>query len=101
MACFQPLLAVNFSLDYYTGKCSFTKEDGKQLVKILPRRAGMNLKDLRVRYGKQLMMLPCGHCVACAQDYARTWQARIMCEAEYYEKNVFSPSLIRMPRKPS
>lgn len=80
MACFQPLLAVDNGID---------PETGKHRVKILPRRETMNLENVRSRYGRSLMMLPCGHCVACAQDYARTWQARIMCEAEYYEKKCF------------
>lgn len=80
MACFQPLLAVDLGVD---------SETGKHRVKILPRRSDGNLETYRSKYGKSLMMLPCGHCVACAQDYARTWQARIMCEAEYYEKKCF------------
>lgn len=87
MSCFNPLLAVDLSLDRYSGKVLGTK-NGKHIVKILKNDAGF-FEYYRERYGKSLMMLPCGHCVACAQDYARTWQARIMCEAEYFEKSCF------------
>lgn len=80
MACFNPLLAVDNGVD---------PETGKHRIKILPKRSDLNLEKVRERYGNNLMMLPCGHCVACAQDYARTWQARIMCEALYYEKKCF------------
>lgn len=80
MACFHPLLAVDNGVD---------PETGKHRIKILPKRGDLNFETARERYGKSLMMLPCGHCVACAQDYARTWQARIMCEAMYHEKKCF------------
>ena len=80
MACFNPLLAVDNGVD---------PETGKHRIKILPKRSDLNLEKVRERYGNNLMMLPCGHCVACAQDYARTWQARIMCEALYHEKKCF------------
>lgn len=80
MACFQPLLAVDFGID---------SESNKHRIKILPRRADFNLNLAREKYGSNLMMLPCGHCIACAQDYARTWQARIMCESLYFDKKSF------------
>lgn len=80
MACFQPLLAVDNGVD---------PETGKHQIKILSKRVDLNLDTLRDRYGKSLMMLPCGHCIACAQDYARTWQGRIMAESLYHEKTCF------------
>ena len=77
MACYHPLIAVDYGMDSSTGK---------HHVKILPKRADSNLERLRSRFGNNLMMLPCGHCIGCAQDYARMWQARIM--AEYEERNI-------------
>lgn len=80
MACYNPLLAVDFGLD---------PETNKHKIKILPRRYDFNLEKAREKYGDNLMMLPCGHCVACSQDYARTWQSRIVAEAQYHEKKCF------------
>lgn len=80
MACFHPLLAVDYGV---------SPETGKHVIKILPQRADFNLALARERHQGQLMMLPCGHCVACAKDYARTWQARIMCERMYHAKACF------------
>lgn len=72
MACFQPLLAVDFGV---------VGESQKHSVKILPTQ-GKSLQDYRLKYGDSLMFLPCNKCVGCAQDYARAWQCRIMCEYE-------------------
>lgn len=92
MACFQPLLAVDFGFD---------KESQKHKIKIIPQRADYNLKLLRSRFGSSLMMLPCGHCVACAQDYARTWQGRIMAESLYHHKSCFLTLTYKYERKPN
>lgn len=81
MACFNPILAVDNGLD---------KETGKHSIKFVGfKHPEWDLAQFRSFYGDKLMMLPCGRCVACAEDYARTWQARIMCEAEYHVKNCF------------
>lgn len=92
MACFQPLLAVDFGID---------PETNKHKIKILPRRVDFDLKAYRSRYGDSLMMLPCGHCVACAQDYARTWQGRIMAESLYHDKSCFLTLTYKDERKPN
>lgn len=75
MSCYKPIPAVDLGID---------PETKKHRVKFLPQRYDDNLSFYRSRYGSSLMLMPCGHCVACCQDYARTWQCRIMCEAEYY-----------------
>lgn len=80
MACYHPNLAVDFGID---------PETHKHRIKFLPRRVDGDLASFRSKYGDSLMLMPCGHCVGCAQDYAREWQCRIMCEAEYYEKACF------------
>lgn len=80
MSCYKPIPAVDLGID---------PETKKHRVKFLPQRYDDNLAFYRSRFGSSLMLMPCGHCVACAEDYARTWQCRIMCEAEYYEKASF------------
>lgn len=80
MACYQPLLALDNGIDTSTGK---------HRIKILPKRVDQNLELLRSRYGDSLMMLPCGHCVGCAMDYAKMWQIRIMLEYGYHESGCF------------
>lgn len=79
MSCYHPLLALDLGI----------KEDGKHKIKILPRRADMNLKGLRDRYGDSLMLLPCGKCIGCIKDYKSSWAVRIMLEASLYKKNCF------------
>ena len=88
MACFQPNIAVAYG----------SREDGYKLKFIRHSDIDRSLEDIRAVYGNsrvgKLMFLPCGHCVACAQDYARAWQGRIMCEYESRrekgeEKSVF------------
>ena len=80
MSCLKPNLAVDLGID---------PETGKHRIKFLNMSKYLNLETARSVFGKDLMMLPCGHCIACAQDYARTWQARIMCERMYHEKACF------------
>lgn len=102
MACFQPLIAVNYNISY-DGKFHNTA-DGKQHIKILFQYKNLYsgvLKELRERYGKSLMFLPCNHCVACARDYSRMWQARIMCEYEYHDKACFLTLTYKKDRKPN
>lgn len=92
MSCFNPLLAVDNGINPDTGKHS---------IKILNMSKYLNLENARSVFGKSLMMLPCGKCVACAQDYARTWQARIMCEAQYHAKKCFITLTYRDDVKPN
>lgn len=92
MACMHPLLAVDYGVD---------PETGKHRIKILPRRADFNLALARSRYGDSLMMLPCNKCIACAKDYARMWQARIMCEFEYHQKACWLTLTYRKAAKPN
>lgn len=80
MSCYHPLIAVNNGID---------PETKKMKVKILPNRADMNLKKLRDRYGDDLLLLPCGHCIGCVSDYRNSWAVRILLEASLYEHNSF------------
>lgn len=83
MACYKPLLAYDHGID---------PETGKHRVEILPRRLGGQLTDLksyRSMYGDSLLLLPCGKCVGCLQDYKQSWAVRILLEASLYEHNCF------------
>lgn len=67
MSCSHPLLAVNF------GK----GEDGKYLMKILPRRHDQNIRSLEERYGHDnLMLIPCGCCAGCKKAHKKEWSVR-------------------------
>lgn len=79
MACLNPKYAVDLGV----------QENGKHKIKFIKKTEFDELQHLRGFYRGMLMMLPCGHCVQCAQDYARTWQLRIMCEALYHERKCF------------
>lgn len=92
MACFQPLLAVDNGID---------SETGKHRINFLNMSRYGSLERVRDIFGDKLMMLPCGHCVACAQDYARMWQARIVAESQYYEKKCFVTLTYREERAPN
>lgn len=80
MSCYDPLLAVDFGVD---------PETQKHRVKILPKRVDFNLDTLRARYGNSLLLLPCGKCIGCIQDYKNSWAVRILLEASLYERNCF------------
>lgn len=49
----------------------------------------MNLLKARALYGDDLLLLPCGKCIGCCNDYAKMWADRIVLEAGLYEKNCF------------
>lgn len=80
MACFQPLLAVDKGI----------KEDGKHDIQFVGlKHPEWDLAKFRSFYGDSLMMLPCGKCVACLQDYSRTWTVRLLAESLYYKEMCF------------
>lgn len=77
MSCTNPRLAIDFGI----------QENGKHKIKFL--RNFESFENERSFYRHTLMLIPCGHCPSCRKDYARTWQARIMCESQYHEKSCF------------
>lgn len=85
MSCLNPITALDFGI----------QDNGKRKIRILRPGEGLvhDMEEARLLQKESrlmnIMFLPCGHCVACAQDYARTWQLRILCEAQYYEKKCF------------
>lgn len=80
MSCYHPLLAVDYGVDPITAK---------HHVRLLPKRVDCNLDVLRSRYGDSLLLLPCGHCLGCANDYVHQWAVRILLEASLYKENCF------------
>ena len=86
MSCSHPIPALD--LGYKLNK------DGKQVrdIKLLDmkhRHYGFGLEELKKRYGKQLILLPCGHCYMCSVDYSRMWASRIMLETKDHLHNCF------------
>lgn len=80
MACYNPILAVDYGIDPNTLK---------HRVKLIPHRVDMNLEKARSLYGDMLLCLPCGKCIGCVNDYKNQWAVRILLEASLYEKNCF------------
>lgn len=80
MSCFHPLLALDLGLN---------EETGKRRVKLLPKRVDYNIQSLRDKYGSDLLLLPCGKCIGCINDYKSSWAVRILLEASLYKENCF------------
>lgn len=80
MSCTNPIIAVDYGID---------KNTGKHNIKILPRRPDRNLDYLRSLYGYNLMLLPCGSCIACRTSRAKDWSNRLYLESLQHEKNYF------------
>lgn len=80
MSCYHPITA----LDY-----GFNPETGNRKIKVFKPHLEENLNSLKDKYGDQLLLLPCGHCIGCAMDYSRQWSSRIMLEASKYDENCF------------
>lgn len=81
MSCYNPHLAVDYGLDPLNA--------GKHRVKFIPKRADLNIKQARDKYGESLLLLPCGHCIGCIKDYRNQWAVRILLEASLYRENCF------------
>ena len=44
---------------------------------------------LKSTFGEDLLMLPCGHCVACKMAYRKDWSVRCEMESMFHQKNCF------------
>lgn len=80
MSCYDPLLAVDYGVN---------PETQKKKIKILPRRVDLNIAKMKDLYGSSLLLLPCGHCLGCIQDYRQSWAVRILLESTLYAQNCF------------
>ena len=82
MSCTSPLLAVDYGLNF---------ETGKKRIKILPTafRVDWDFEKLRDRYGDALIVLPCGKCDACVLARRKMWSLRCFAESIYHDQNCF------------
>lgn len=83
MKCLHPLYALDLGV--------INPETGKKAIKILPKRADQYSRlVLEEKYGAgSILSLPCGKCLNCRVNYARTWALRCVCEASLYDENWF------------
>lgn len=73
-------------LAYKTG---FTNpKTGKEKIKFL-NRIDMSFEDAKSKYGKDLVLIPCGHCASCMKSYSYQWAIRLMAESLYHEESCF------------
>lgn len=81
MSCTSPIYALNLGINPDTGKMK---------IKILPKRVDTSFEYLSNRYGSQnIVQLPCGKCPSCIEARTKTWAARCVLEASYYNTNCF------------
>jgi hypothetical protein len=81
MSCTRPIYALDLGV----------KENGKRNIKILSRRVDLSsIAQLEARYGKgNILLLPCGKCLACKLSKAREWAVRCVLEASQYDNSCF------------
>lgn len=82
MSCYHPL---------YAYKCGKT-EAGKDKLVFCPVRTvdrDKHIKELKAKYGDDLVPIPCGHCLGCAMDHAKEWSVRCVLESLDHEANSF------------
>lgn len=64
-----------------------TDENGKK--KISFKVHGQNVAELKALYGKDLVAVPCGHCISCQLSHAKEWAVRCVLESLEYQDNMF------------
>ena len=75
MSCVKPLLALDNG-----------KGEKPSFVRIRPE---YSLMDYERIYGKRLLLLPCGKCIACKESKRKQWSVRCELEASQYSLNCF------------
>lgn len=75
MACYHPLTAL------VTG---VRADNGKKSLKVISKADSCYQHPL-----SEYIKLPCGNCIGCREDRAKTWAIRCVHEASLYEKNCF------------
>lgn len=78
MACFHPLTALSTGV---------RADNGKKVLKVL-KKTDIPHNATGALY-ENLIKLPCGNCIGCREDRAKTWAIRCVHEASLYEKNCF------------
>ena len=83
MSCTSPIPAIDLGLD---------KSTGKHRVKIKYPKIGESFEDFKHKYevgGAKVLLLPCGHCLACKLTRRKEWAIRCSMEAKYHPLNCF------------
>lgn len=80
MSCYYPSLAIDRGINPLTGK---------RWIKFLPQRVDYSIKSLRVEHGSNLLLLPCGQCLACKVTKAKDWATRAVLEMKYHSNSCF------------
>ena len=79
MPCYYPVLAYR----------QFKDLEGKWKIKFISDRTDYSIHSLRMKYGDDLMLLPCGKCLGCKFDKAKDWATRAVCEMQYHDVGCF------------
>lgn len=80
MSCYYPVLAHR----------QFKDSDGKWHIRFESKyNVNYSIRSLRFKYGDNLLLLPCGHCLGCKFDKAKDWATRVYCESLYHDKSCF------------
>lgn len=81
MACTSPVPALDLGIDPSTGK---------RRIKIKYPHVDESLADFRRRFGDEnVLLLPCGHCLACRMARRKEWAVRCTLESLYHKANCF------------
>lgn len=70
MSCYHPLAAVK------TGNLTDSGKEEYQIIRSYT-------PELEENFGKDLTLIPCGHCLGCRLDYSRRWANRMMFELDH------------------
>lgn len=86
MSCANPIPAVDLGFK--------VNKNGERVrnIKLLDMRfknINFGLEELKEKYGDSLVLLPCGHCYLCAENYAKEWSTRIMLESQHHDCSSF------------
>lgn len=68
------------------------KDNGKQdliFASTIRANLGLSTDELRARYGERLVPVPCGHCLGCRLDHAKSWAVRCILESLDHDENCF------------
>ena len=81
MACYNPMFGIRDS-------CDVTK-NGFPVIHLI---RGLNVKDpetIERMKEQNTVLIPCGKCIGCRLDNARSWADRMILELDHTKKSVF------------
>lgn len=86
MSCSNPIPAVDYG--YKLNKDGVRVRNIK-LLDMQHKYIHYGLDELKVLFGDDLILLPCGKCYLCALDYSKMWASRIVLESKDHQENCF------------